>query len=76
MRRGVGPAAVGLAKLVVPGSGQYLHEPLFAGRDISILAIGDRVSYPHFNDVGSRADYEDLRLAGLHLLAGCGSIDE
>jgi len=53
-----------------------LHKPLFTGRDISILAIGDRVSYPHFNDVGSRADHEDLRLAGLHLLAGRGSIDE
>lgn len=53
-----------------------MHKPLFAGRDISILAIGDRVSYPHFHDVGSRADDEDLRLAGLHLLAGCGSVDE
>jgi hypothetical protein len=76
MRTGVGLAAVGLAKLVVAGSGQHLHKPLFAGRDIGILAIGDGVSYPHFNDVGSRADHEDLRLAGLHLLAGCGSIDE
>jgi hypothetical protein len=75
MRRGVGLAAVG-AKLVVSGSGQHLHKPLFTGRDISILAIGDCVSYPHFNDVDSRADHEDLRLAGLHLLAGRGSIDE
>jgi hypothetical protein len=53
-----------------------LHKPLFAGRDIGILAIGDGVSHPYFNDVGSRAYYEHLRLAGLHLLAGCGSIDE
>ena len=76
MRRGVGRAAVGLATLVVSGSGQDLHQPLFAGRDISILAIGHRVSHPHFNDMGSRADHQDLGLAGLHLLAGCGSIDE
>ena len=76
MRTGVGLAALGFAKLVVPGSGQHLHKAPFACRYISILAIGDRVSYPHFNDVGSRADYQHLRLASLHLLAGCGSIDE
>jgi hypothetical protein len=76
VRRGVGLAAIGAAKLVVPGSGQHLDQSFFADRDIGILAVGDCVSHPYFHDVCSRGDIEDLGLAGLHLLAGGGSIDE